>query len=147
MKKQFYLTSVLLFVAGSFVINGCSKNKSSIITPTETNLLGTYKLASETAQQGSGAQINLSDSLAACEKDDVLKFNADSTYDYLDVGMVCNPAGNYSGTWYLPSSNTLLLDYFDLYTIKSFNNKTLVLISIDSSSSPAITYTLTLSKE
>ena len=147
MKKQFYLVTILLFVTASFVINSCSKNRSSDITPTINNLVGTYKLGSETSKQGSGAVVIISDSIDACEKDDLLKFNTDSTYNYLDVGIVCSPLGNYSGTWYLPGNNTLLLDYFNLYTIKSFNNKTLVLIAIDSSSSPAITYTLTLSKE
>jgi hypothetical protein len=147
MKKQFYFASVLLFIAALFVINSCSKSKSSGVTPTKSNLTGTYKLGSETAKQGSGAVVNISDSLDACEKDDLLKFNSDSTYNYIDAGTACTPAGDYSGTWELTSSNALVLDGLNLYTIKSFDNKTLVLVFVDLTSSPSITYTLSLSKQ
>ncbi|HEX4373203.1 MAG TPA: hypothetical protein VHZ50_07885, partial [Puia sp.] len=79
MKKQLYLTSLLLFVSASFIINGCSKNKSSGVTLTRANLAGTYKLSSETSNQdGSTVQINILDSLPSCEKDDELRFNANS---------------------------------------------------------------------
>lgn len=148
MKKQFYLTSLLLFVAGSFIINSCSKSKSSGVTPTTANLVGTYKLTRETSNQdGSTVQINILDSLPSCEKDDELRFNTNSTYDYLDGGAVCAPTGAYSGTWDLPSSNILVLDDYSLYSIKSFNNKTLVMIFTDLGSYPIITYTLTLVKQ
>ncbi|HLY69928.1 MAG TPA: lipocalin family protein [Puia sp.] len=148
MNKLSYLTSLLLLVAGSVIINGCSKSKSSAVTPTRANLVGTYKLSSETSiQDGSSSPVNILDSLPACEKDDELRFNADATYDYLDNGTVCTPTGAYSGTWDLPSSNILVLDGYSLYAIKSFDNKTLVMIFTDLNSSPITTYTLTLVKQ
>jgi hypothetical protein len=148
MKKKLYLTSkLLLFAAVLFAINSCSKSKSSGVTPTMANLVGTYKLSSETSQQGTATQINILESLPACEKDDELRFNADSSYDYLDDGTVCTPTGAYSGTWDLPSSNILVLDDYSLYSIKSFDNITLVMIFTDLGSSPIINYTLTLVKQ
>jgi hypothetical protein len=149
MKKQLYLSGkLLLFAAALFVINSCSKSKSSGVTPTITNLVGTYKLSSETSQQdGSTVQINVLDSLPVCEKDDELRFNSNSTYDYLDAGTACAPTGAYSGTWDLPSSNILVLDDYSLYSIKSFDTKTLVMIFTDLGSSPIISYTLTLVKQ
>jgi hypothetical protein len=148
MKKQFYLTILLFFVAGSFTFNSCSKSKSSGVTPTRTNLVGTFKLSSETSNQdGSTVQINILDSLPSCETDDELRFNTNSTYDYLDDGTVCTPTGGYSGTWDLPSSNIIVLDDYSLYSIKSFDNKTLVMIFTDLGSLPIITYTLTLVKQ
>jgi hypothetical protein len=149
MKKQLCLTSkLLLLFAAAFIINSCSKSKSSGVTPTMTNLVGTYNLSSETSnQEGSTVQVNILDSLPLCEKDDELRFNSNSTYDYLDAGAACTPTGAYSGTWDLPSSNILVLDDYSLYSIKSFDNKTLVMIFTDLGSSPIITYTLTLVKQ
>ena len=144
MKKLLWYTSIFLFAG---VIYSCSKGRSSNITPTETSLMGTYNLSAETGKPESGVQFNALDSLVACERDDELRLNANLTYDYIDTGIVCSPSGNYSGTWDLPNSNTLVLDHFSQYTIKSFNNKTLVLVYVDLYSSPTITYTLTLVKE
>ncbi|HEX4372196.1 MAG TPA: hypothetical protein VHZ50_02725, partial [Puia sp.] len=70
-----------------------------------------------------------------------------STYDYLDGGTVCTPTGAYSGTWDLPSSSVIVLDDYSLYSIKSFDNKTLVMVFTDLGSLPIITYTLTLVKQ
>lgn len=145
MKKQIFYTGIILFAIG-IAINSCSKSKSSNITPTETNLPGTYKFSSETAKPGTGAVINVFDSVQACQTDDEVRFNADSTYDYLDQGIVCTPAGNYTGSWYLQSSNIFVLDFTN-YTIKSFNNKTLVLVYDDDTGSPVVVYTFTFVKQ
>jgi|SRR5271154_393641 len=146
MKKQICYASIILFAIG-IAINSCSKSKSSNVTPTNSNFVGTYKFSSETGKPGTGPQFNAFDSLAPCERDDEVRFNADSSYDYLDVGTVCSPTASYSGTWYLQNSKTLVLDLSSVYTIQSFNNKTLVLVFTDTYTSPATVYTLTLAKQ
>jgi hypothetical protein len=61
----------------------------------------------------------------ACEIDDNLILNADGTYQYLDAGIICSPAGNDAGTWSV-NGNTLETDG-DLANIESFDCKNLVL--------------------
>jgi len=146
MKKELGYGIAFLLVFG-LIVSSCSKSKSSNVTPTTTNLLGSYKLTAETGKPENGAQYNLFDSLNACEKDDILQFSTDSVYNYVDAGIVCSPSGDHVGTWDLVSSNSLILDGFSTYTIKSFDNKTLVLTFIDLYSTPTTIFTLTLVKQ
>ncbi len=141
-KLLFFVTLFFVFVL-FFSTNSCSKKDSSV-TPTIANIAGTYTYT-ETAQKTSGPVYNPLDSLDPCKQDDEIRFNTDSTYDYIDAGVVCNPPDSYTSTWILPNSSTLLLGS-GIYTIASFNNKTLVLTNTDNSTVPAITYTITLTR-
>ena len=42
-------------------------------------------------------------SFPSCQKDDLYKLNADLSFNYLDAGTACDPAGDDEGTWVLVS--------------------------------------------
>jgi hypothetical protein len=144
MRKLLFFAALFFASVLVFFTNSCSKKNSSV-TPTIASIAGTYTYT-ETAQKTSGPVYNPLDSLDACKKDDEIKFNTDSTYNYIDAGIVCSPPDSYTGTWTLPNSTTLLLGS-GIYAIASFNNKTLVLTNTDNSTIPSITYTITLTKQ
>ena len=76
----------------------------------------------------------------ACDRDDIYKLNADLTYDIQDAGQVCSPDNNYTGgSWALVGTSSINIDG-DVYTIKSWNGKTLVAEMSDSGLTATVTY-------
>jgi hypothetical protein len=145
MKKTllFVVVSVALFV---LAISGCSK-KNEDVSPTMKNVAGTYKMTALTGSFG-GFTLNLYDSVPACQKDDNYKFNADSTYQYIDAGTQCDTSYDYSGTWVI-SGSYIILDQQgeqDSATIKSFNGSQLVITFTDNSTGFPISATQTFTK-
>ena len=124
MKKSLLVLSML-----SILFVSCSKDdKDEPVTPTKENLTGSFK---KTAHVVAGVNIfnNSDESMnmyQACERDDLYKLNADLTFEYVDAGTVCSPAGDWDGSWALTNSTTLDIDG-DVYTIKSYNGSTIVL--------------------
>ena len=119
MKKHIHLLLVVLIAFAS-----CKKDKNDEIT--KENLAGSYKLTASTSQAGNGPIINEYALLPVCEKDDLFKLNGDLSYNYVDAGTKCNPAGDDNGSWSLPSTTQIILDGQSL-SINSFDGKTLVL--------------------
>lgn len=142
------MKKTLLFVIVSaaallLIISGCSKKNDSQAT-TMKNVAGTYKLTAATGAFG-GLTFNLYDSVPACERDDNLKLNADSTYQVIDAGTQCNPPDNSQGTWFI-SGNYYIRNGTDTGTIKSFSGSQLVVTYTDNSLGFPIVATETLTK-
>jgi len=139
-------TLLFVFVSATallLIMSGCSKKNDSQAA-TMKNVAGTYKL---TAYTGSfmGMNYNLMDSLETCQRDDNYKFNADSTYQYIDAGTQCSTSGNASGTWYI-NGNWIVLDGSDSATIKSFSGSQLVVTFTESSGGLTATATQTFTR-
>lgn len=122
MRKVLFAFSALVVLATS-----CKKDKDDDgpVTPTKENLVGSYKVTK--VQAGSGTQfmdITSQDWAEACEKDDLHKLNADNTYQWVDAGVKCDPSEDYTDTWSLTNSTTLVIDGETL-TIRSFDGKNL----------------------
>jgi hypothetical protein len=120
--KNFYPAVIML----AFLFS-CSKPNDDCTTST-ASIAGTYKTTSITYRANATApevdyySISMPE---ACEIDDNLILNADGTYQYLDAGIICSPAGNDAGTWSV-NGNTLETDG-DLANIESFDCNNLVL--------------------
>lgn len=137
MKKAILALSMLVVLAS------CKKDKNDDpITPTKENLTGTYKITAATITSG-GSTVDVFNNdvfFEACDRDDVYKLNADLSYDIQDAGVVCSPDNNYTGgTWALVNATSIDIDG-DVYTIKSWNGKTLVGEFTDTGITGTVTY-------
>ena len=143
MKKA--LPFLIVAALTGLIIAGCHKSSGSGSTAlTMTNLVGSYKLTASTSTYG-GISYNTYDSIPACEKDDVVKLNPDSTYNYIDAGTSCSPNGSYSGNWFLKADSI----YIDAngFLVKSFTGTTLILNTTDTLYGIAIPSSETLTKQ
>ena len=141
MKKMYTFLGVALLTG--LIAASCHKSSGSTAI-TMQSLSASYKITASSALV-EGVSFNTYDSIPACEKDDVLKLNADSTYNYEDLGVSCNPNGSYTGFWSL-SGSTIDLDS-TFFTIKSFTGTTLVLSTSDTVSGIPVVATETLTKQ
>jgi len=128
----------------TLIITSCSKKSDSPALSLQ-NVTGTYKMTAYTLVSA-GVTIDAYSKLGSCERDDLLKLNADSTYNYKDAGTVCSPDGSYDGTWKL-SGNYFIVDGSDSSTVTSFNGSTLVLATSDYYNGAAATFTSTYTKQ
>lgn len=144
MKKTQLITSALLLFIVSY---SCKKsNDAPSNARTVENFSGLYNYTGLTYSSG-GQTINFFDSLDACEKDNMLKFNTNLTYNFIDTGVVCAPPEGGSGTWALSSKgDSLILDSDPAY-IKSWDGKTLVVTATVQTAPILITATTTLVKK
>jgi hypothetical protein len=131
-----------------FLAFACSKdnNTTNSSAITKENLAGTYTLTAATASIPGLPPQNVLDSLPPCQKDDQYKLNVDLTFNYIDAGTKCNPAGDYSGTWGLIGTTKIEINN-DTATIQSFNGKTLVVNSVVTISGIPLTTTDTFTKQ
>lgn len=125
MKKLFILLAALV------LIFSCKKdNKSCSINV--TSISGTYKITAYTYKSTqSSPEVDYYTILFpdACDRDNLLKFDTNGSYQLIDAGLVCSPSGNDNGTWSL-SGNSMVIDG-DATTIESFDCKTLVFSNTD----------------
>ena len=138
MKKTILALSML-----AVVFTSCKKdNDDDPVTPTKENLTGSYKITAATLSSG-GTSVDIfndNNFFEACDRDDIYKLNADLTYDIQDAGQVCSPDNNYTGgSWALVGTSSINIDG-DVYTIKSWNGKTLVAEMSDSGITATVTY-------
>jgi len=91
------------------------------VTPTQTNLVGTYKPVKVLSTQN--ADIT-SEWLENCEKDNLFRLNADMTYVVEDNGVQCATSRFTSGDWSLTNSTTIVLDD-EIGTIVRYNGTNL----------------------
>ena len=124
MKKTFLRSSVVVLLAIAS-LTGCKKDKNEAVTPTQENLIGSYKLTAFTGQVNGGAETDAMASFQSCQKDDLYKLNADLSFNYLDAGTACDPAGDDNGTWVLISPTKIAFYGYE-FDIISFNGNTLV---------------------
>jgi len=120
--RKFLLVPVFLLAIS------CSKSGDDSCTISAESLAGSYKMiASKYKESTAAMEEDLYAAMEACEKDDVITLKTNGTYESQDLGTVCNPTNDDSGTWSYSGSN-LLIDG-DAVTIKSFNCKSLVLVT------------------
>ena len=136
-----FLISVLVFA--------CKKSS----TPPDpgainvTNLSATYQV---TDAKGTylGLTIDLYDSLQACQKDNLIQLNKDSTALLIDAGIACMPPQNSSGTWLLnTTTDSIYVTGLGSNYIQSFDGKTLVLKGPQTYNSISFVATTTLVKQ
>ncbi len=144
MKKTLLLFTICTATVFTLTISGCSKKDNNTGGTTMKNVAGTYQLTALTITSG-GVTIDGKAQMDDCQKDDNIKLNADSTYNYIDAGTKCQPDGSYDGNWKI-SGNLLIVDS-DTSTIKSFNGTTLVTTVSGTQSGIAYTSTQTLTKK
>ncbi len=141
-KKTLTLAFAALTLAACKKETNCEKTMASIA--------GTYSLIKLEFGTG-GTFMDVTGELDACERDDQVTLNENGTSSYSDLGTVCSPSGNDSGTWSLSSSGRMtistgggILELSDA-EITSFDCQTLVLTGFDSSS-PGDQFRLTIRK-
>ena len=97
----------------TLLATACKKDKDAPAI-TKENLVGTYKMISFTATPtGGGQTVDMMAQMDACQKDDITKLNADNSYNMVDEGVVCDPSGNWNGTWSLSTSGEDKILVFD----------------------------------
>ncbi len=119
MKNRFFF-----FALSIIFLSACSKSDNSGSAPdcsiTAANIAGSYKItAIAYTVPGFPAPIDGMTLLQPCQKDDIYVLNANGTLNYNDAGVVCDPAGNYTGTWSL-TGNQIKIDT-QTFTIISFD--------------------------
>jgi hypothetical protein len=121
-KKHVFFIAALILLMISFIACNKSSNNPAINV---ANLTGTYKLTG-LVWVHANITINIYDSLDACEKDNLIQLNADSSLKLIDAGTVCSPPADGSGTWHRSKDSLYFQDQAS--KIKSFDGKTLVLM-------------------
>ena len=116
----------LLFglLALTLLATACKKDKDAPAI-TKENIAGTYKLMSIKATLNGSPEMD-ADDRDDCEKDDLYKINADNSFNYVDAGSVCDPAGSFDATYVLNGSEISSEQFADLNgTISKFDGSTL----------------------
>jgi ABC-type Fe3+-citrate transport system substrate-binding protein len=115
------------------VINACKKSDSNSNNPsarTVQNFSGSYGITAITASV-LGLNVNLYDSLPACERDNIIQLDTNKTAHFIDAGVVCVPPSDSTGTWSLSSNTDTIYIAGTANFIKSWDGKTLVLTSVE----------------
>lgn len=100
---------IVLFACGIFT-TACKKSKDAPPPPpppalTMANVAGAYKIVADTTITPEGISSDLYANYQPCAKDDIWKFNADSTLEVTDAGDVCDPSSGWTGSWSLEEKN------------------------------------------
>lgn len=142
------MTKHHIFFAATFIVFSaiaCSKKNDNNNSITVENLSGTYALKALVWKLGTES-INVYEALDACDKDNLIRLNADLTAGFIDDGIMCTPPENATGTWRL-SGDSLYLSSSDLGgKITSFDGTTLV-ITGTVENQPSAVGTTTLKKQ
>ena len=115
------------------VINACKKSDSNSSNPsarTVQNFSGSYGITAITASI-LGLNVNLYDSLPACDKDNVIELDSNKTARFIDAGVACVPPSDSTSTWSLSSNTDTLYIAGTANFIKSWDGKTLTLTSVE----------------
>jgi hypothetical protein len=131
MKKLLFLSFGLIIL--TILSSGnCNKDKDKTCNRDVAGISGTHKItavrykATPTSTELDYYALLFPD---ACERDDVWVLNANGSFAFNDVGVICAPSGSYTGFWSL-SANTLILDG-DPFNIDDFNCSTTTLSYAD----------------
>lgn len=116
-------------LAVSFILISCQKDVT--FTPDNTchtnmvSLAGVYKLTTMTYKVNPTAQAqDFLQVIPDCEQDDLVTLKADGTYQYRDLGNICDEDGSDTGTWSL-QGNVIISEGTISGTIESFDCSTL----------------------
>jgi hypothetical protein len=133
------------------VINACKKSNSNTSNPsarTVKNFSGSYGITAITASI-LGLNVNLYDSLPACDRDNIIELDSNLTAHFIDAGVVCVPPSDSTGTWSLSSNTDTLYIAGTANFIKSWDGTTLMLTSVENITGipVPVTATTTLAKK
>jgi hypothetical protein len=141
MRKILYASLLLAVVS-------CKKKDESINTntPTQEQLVGTYRQTGETETYG-GTTVNTwtSTYYEPCEMDNTLTLNSNNTYVFTDAGTQCNPPQNMSGNWSVNGNQITVLG--SPATINNFDGTNLVVQTTQSVNGSNLVTTVTLTKQ
>jgi hypothetical protein len=115
------------------MINACKKSNSNSSNPsarTVQNFSGSYGITAINASI-LGLNVNLYDSLPACDRDNIIQLDTNKTAHFIDAGVVCVPPSDSTGTWSLSSNTDTLYIAGTANFINSWDGKTLVLSSVE----------------
>lgn len=113
------------------ILFSCKKEKS--IDPPAcavnvANISGAYKLtALQYKASATAAPVDYYAYTEDCEKDDIVTFKSDGSYDYNDAGTTCSPDKTEHGTWQL-KGNILSKDGELDATIESYDCKSKTMV-------------------
>ena len=147
MKTKIFLPALLLCLFFS-----CKKNdNNSNCDKTVASIAGTYTIVK--LEVGfNGIYQDFTNQIDACDLDNKLLLNADGSTVTQDVGVVCTPPSNSTGTWTISSAHKITIDDnnggpADIASadITSYDCSTLVLTGSDPSV-PSAQFRLTLKK-
>lgn len=146
MKKNLILP-IFAALLLSVIFVACKKEKDEEVAPTKENLAGTYKLVSLKAKiAGVATEVDaMADYFEPCQKDDLYKLNADLSFQYIDAGSTCDPAGDYEADWSL-SGKTISFDAW-AFAVTKFDGKTLVGTETMTENGQTITFTGTFQRQ
>ncbi len=148
MYKKIFFSTLLLCTFFS-----CKKNhnNNSNCDKTPGSIAGTYSIVKYEVGLNDVFQ-DFTNELDVCELDDKISLKADGTTMIQDVGVICSPPGNSTGTWAISANNKITINNknggpTDITSadIRSFNCTTLVLTGSDPRS-PSDQFRLTLKK-
>lgn len=118
---------ILQVVCLSIILLSCGDKdgKPGICVTNMSSIAGNYKtIAVQYKASANAAEQDFFVLLKACEKDDIIKLNANGTAEYTDAGVQCNPNSSYTSTWSVNGSN-ITMDG-ETGAIKLFDCKKLV---------------------
>jgi hypothetical protein len=130
MRKIALFTAAITLI---LVINACKKSDSNSNNPsarTVQNFSGSYKLSAITASV-LGLNVNLYDSLPACDKDNIIELDSNKEAHFIDAGVVCVPPSDSTGTWSLSSNTDTLYIAGTANFIKLWDGTNLMLTSTE----------------
>ncbi len=148
MKIKIFVTAFLLCMLFS-----CKKNDktTSNCDKTVASIAGTYSIIKYEIKLN-GAFQDFSNLLETCELDDKLSLNKNGTTIYQDLGTVCSPPRNSTGTWGISPSGKITINDNNGGTaditaadITSFDCTNLIL-TITNPNTPSDQYRVTLKK-
>lgn len=123
--KKSIMKKIILSATTLVAILVACKKDPITCTTNMASIAGSYKItAAKYKASSSATEQDFFATLPACEKDDIIKLNANGTADYQDAGTACTPNSSYSSTWSL-SGNTITMDGTP-GTIQLFDCKKLV---------------------
>jgi hypothetical protein len=121
MRKHFFVPLLVLSVILLFA--SCKKDNGK--SKTEYLTQSGWKNVSVLSDMGTGSFVN--QPVEDCAKDDILKFEADHSYN-TTVGTKCDPSdNNETGSWALSADEKTLILNGDDVSIETLNGSTLVI--------------------
>lgn len=126
--KTFIIAALLIVTFAA-----CKKSKNSGCAKDMATISGSYRITGYSYRPTpSSAEIDYYAILFPdpCERDNILKFNSNGTYELIDANIVCTPPVGDNGNWSL-SGDQMIVDG-DAALIESFDCSTLKLVVTDS---------------
>lgn len=120
MKTTILSLSLLALLAAT----SCKKDKEEMTPLTKESIAGNYILTQATAQSGSSERDVTEFFLEDCERDDIIQFKTDMTFEVTDNGVQCDPPTEETGPWALPGNNKISIDG-DEADVKKWDGKEL----------------------